>query len=81
MVESKTKHVTAEKINVKGRMKTSIYLTFLWMLPVVVCNGWVVNVARKTCCVWRNSRWCGRGAARKLSMEMNRNMAKNWLTS
>ena len=34
------------------------------MLPVVVCDGWVEVVARKTCCVQRNPQWHGRGAAR-----------------
>ena len=49
---TKTKHVTAEKFNVKGRMNMFIYLPLL--VDVVVCNGWVKVVAQKTCCVQRN---------------------------
>ncbi len=57
------------------RMNTIIYLTFWWMLPVVVCDGWVEVVARKRCCVQRNLQWHGRDAA-IIEHKTNDNMTK-----
>jgi hypothetical protein len=63
MVQQKLIMKHPKKMSVKGRMNTIIYLTFWWMLPVVVCDGWVEVVAQKRCCVQRNLQWHGRDAA------------------
>ena len=75
MVQQKLIMKHPKKMSVKGRMNTIIYLTFWWMLPVVVCDGWVEVVARKRCCVQRNLQWHGRDAA-IIEHKTNDNMTK-----